>query len=131
MTDIHKTIDKLINIPCEYYSIQTTTFESLLKASGYFEIYSQINISDIIKAINLQAECIEHWLVWSADKRVNVGWYFKEGPLKKYIVGYYSSSEGFRNIIEYTNINEACAVFIKHEIEDVASRMNTDPTNLS
>lgn len=90
---------------------------SLLKESGYFEMYDQVNEAEITKALNEHPECINDWIMLSEDKRCSSGWYITENENGKYIVGYYPAEEF--EITEYCDVKEACAAFIKLEIEAI------------
>ena len=54
----------------------------------------------------------------SEDKRTTSGWYFIQYEKGNYIVGYFPSNADMK-AIEFVDIKEACAAFIKKEIEDI------------
>jgi hypothetical protein len=91
---------------------------SLLKESGYFELYNQISEADIFAELTQHLEFIEYWLSLSEDKRSSSGWYFKQHDSGNYVVGYFPPKENLKPT-EYLDEVEACAVFIKREIEDI------------
>jgi len=115
-------IQRIIYLPEEFKRIQNTSIYNLLKESGYFELYNEINEINIIKEIVSNPQCVKQWLNWSEDKRSSSGWYFKQNEEGKYIVGYFPSQQGFK-VKEYSDIKEACAAFIKLELENIR---NTD-----
>jgi hypothetical protein len=113
------TIGQIICLPAKFNDPETNeSIYSLLKATGYFELYDQIRESDIAKALAKQPECINQWLSWSDDKRTGSGWVFAKNSSGNYIVGYFPAAPGFEQK-EYANIIEACANFIKKEIEEI------------
>lgn len=90
----------------------------MLKESGYFELYNQINESDIYENLTQHFECIDQWLSFSDNKRSSSGWYFKQNDSGKFLVGYFPPKENLETA-EYLDGIEACAAFIKLEIEDL------------
>lgn len=111
-------ISNIVSLPEKFESIGDISIYSLLKEMGYFEIYDQINEADILDRLIKNPEYINQWLNWSEDKRSSSGWYFKKNENDNYIVGYFSIKEDHK-IMEYSNIKEACASFIKREIEEI------------
>ena len=116
----HQIIDirNIIFLPKQFYDENNISIYSLLKRSGYFDYYNQISEANIFDELTKYPECIDLWLNWSENKRSNSGWYLKENENGKYIVGYFPAKENL-NAIEYVDRTEACAVFIKREIEDI------------
>ena len=90
---------------------------SLLKESGYFEMYEQVNEADIVEGLNNHPECIDDWIMLSEDKRCS-GWYITQNLSENYSVGYLPETEKFK-LTTYANAKEACAAFIKREIEHI------------
>lgn len=115
---INDTIDGLINIPRRFNSVGNMSIYNLLKETGYFEIHDQISVKNILNVLAQYSECVEDWIVYSEDKRIGSGWYFKQEDNQKYVVGCLSE-EGNITHKEYSNRLEACAIFIKHEIDDI------------
>lgn len=111
-------IEDILLIPTKLYADKNSSVYSLLKKSGYFDLYHEIGESDILKAIFECPECIEGWLLLSVNKRTTSGWYFKENEVGRYEVGYLPV-KGTSKLTEYADIKEACAAFIKCEIEDI------------
>jgi hypothetical protein len=107
----------IIFLPKKFYEGNASIY-SLLKESGYFEQHNQISEADIFGELTQHLECIDQWLSLSKDKRSNSGWYFKEDDSGKYVVDYFPPKEGLKRI-EYLDKVEACAAFIKREIEDI------------
>ena len=90
----------------------------LLESTGYFSNFDQINVAAIQSELKAHPDMIEEWLQWSENKRSNSGWYFKNENGTS-IVGYYSGSKDGNSILKYSDLSEACATFIKNEIEDI------------
>jgi len=113
-TDI---LNKIIYIPKQFLNGNDSVY-SLVKESGYFEIYNQIKESDIIDVLVKHLDCIDQWLSHSENNRSGSGWYFKQNDNGKYIVGYLPI-EGNMKVTEYLDKIEACAAFVKQKIEEV------------
>jgi hypothetical protein len=116
--NIETIISSIVNLPDKFNRVANISIYSLLKETGYFEMHNQVNEIGIIKYLVNHTECINQWLCWSEDKRSSSGWYFKESEEGKYLVGYFPTKENFKPI-EYSDLTEACAAYIKHEIEDI------------
>lgn len=114
----NEIINNIIEIPKNFYNRGDISIYSLLEETGYFEIYNQINESNILEELIKHPEYIEYWLRWSENKRTDSGWYLIRNDKKKYIVGCLPEIEEYPQI-EYSNPQEACAVFIKKEIERI------------
>jgi hypothetical protein len=110
-------IKDIIFLP-KRFSEGNTSIYALLKESGYFELHNAISEADIFENLTHHLECIDGWLSLSEDKRSSSGWYFKQDDNGKYIVGYFPLKENLV-IAEYLDEVEACAAFIKREIEDI------------
>jgi hypothetical protein len=110
-------INEIIFLPKSWHEKGKYSIYSLLKDSGYFEFYDQVKERDLHDSLLKNQECISHWIQWSEDKRVSSGWYItqKKG---KYVVGFYPNSKDLKTT-EYADEAEACAAFIKKEIEDI------------
>ena len=105
-------------MPSRFYTERNVSIYALLKETGYFELHNEISESNIYEVLIQHPECINQWLSWSEDKRSSSGWYFKQDEDGKYIVGFFPTSKDF-NVNIYSDKTEACAVFIKREIEDI------------
>ncbi len=112
-------IEKIIHLPRLFKSLGNRSMYLLLRDTGYFEITDQIYEENISQALKQYPECINEWKILSDDKRASSGWYFKELDHGKYIVGYFDLKRKNNPEVEFSEIREACAFFIKQEIEDI------------
>jgi len=110
-------IKEILFLPVKFHT-ENISIYSLLKQSGYFEIYDDIQEIDILKALLKYPESIESWLLLSENKRTSSGWFFYQNENGKYVVDHFPTERDSENI-EYTDIREACAFFIKRKIEDI------------
>jgi len=108
----------ILNIIEKYYNKRTISVCSLLKETGYFETYNIINESDFFIEIKKNPKYIDQWLTWSESKRTKNGYYFQKNDKGKYIVGFLNSKENLI-ICSFSNIEKACAKFVKLEIEEI------------
>ena len=104
-------------MPTNFQELRNISFVSLLRNTGYFELFDEINSNDIKEQLETHPEWVRQWLNYSDDKRTSSGWYFIKSEMGKYIVGFYPPNK-YRTM-EFVDIVEACSVFIKMEIESV------------
>lgn len=95
---------------------------ALLQASGYREHRHAIDVAAIRNYILQRPELVGRWIGYSEDKRCSNGWYFSadsaEGP---FLVGYFPD-DAKKTEKKYSDGVDACATFIKHELESIASK---------
>lgn len=116
--DIKNTITHLIYLPKRFDALGNVSIYSLLQDTGYFNSYQHIPESAIREALHNHPECVDEWMCFSEGKRSSAGWYFCAGE-KGYEVGYVSQSGCCILPTQYSDRIEACAAFIKYEIEDI------------
>ena len=113
-------VTRILNLPERFYSPENNqSIYSLLQYTGYFEVYENINENIIREVLEQQPHYIEQWLRWSEDKRGGSGWYFMQDGSRKYVVGFLDSDKGTIKKMEYSDKENACASFIKQEIESI------------
>ncbi len=118
---MNKTIIEIIkdicNIPVDCHEMGTISVYDLTKQSGYFENQNSISSEDIKKYLLLNTNIANEWLQYSEDKRTDSGWYFtKNDKHNKYIVGYLSNGNRCNETV-FSNIVDACTMFILSELE--------------
>ena len=113
------TINGLIHLAHKFDSVGDVSIYNLLKETGYFENHDKIFIKNIRAALKNHPECVDDWMLYSDNKRSRSGWYFKQKGTKGYIVGYLSENKGGNACKEFSNRVDACALFIKHEVDDI------------
>ncbi|MGI5975808.1 MAG: hypothetical protein ACOX7E_08730 [Paludibacter sp.] len=111
-------IKTIISIPKKLYTERNKSIYDLLKESGYFDCYESIDTKDIFNVLTQIPDNIEYWFRLSEDKRVDSGYFIEKLEHDKYIVGYHQAHI-VSNLLEYDDINEACASFISKEIEEI------------
>ena len=97
-----------------------STYE-LVRQTGYLEVYDEISEAGIRDTLARYPECADQWISYSEDKRTTSGWYIKQEE-DAYKVGYLSPKGAKEIEIRYANRSDACAAFIKHELEDIRGK---------
>jgi hypothetical protein len=96
---------------------------ALLKETGYFELHNEVSVSDIHNALARDPACVQEWMQYIDDQRCSSSWYFVLNDEGLYEVGFYDSKTdpARSNQVVYENAMDACAAFIKHQIESIRS----------
>jgi len=111
-------INKVISLCAEFYNKRNVSIYTLLKETGYFDMYNQINETDILYELIIHPEFINNWFSWSENKRSQSGWYIKRNENSTYAVGFFPVNIDIPLLV-YSDIKEACAAFIIREIEEI------------
>jgi hypothetical protein len=125
-TKINDTLIGIIYLPKRFNELGNASIDFLLRETGYFNIHNQISESLLQEKLHHHPDCVKDWLHFSEDKRSGAGWYFRQdGAI--YEVGYFPSEKGEFTPTKYDDSIQACAVFVKHEIESIRmSRTTSD-----
>jgi hypothetical protein len=92
----------------------------LVQETGYEAAAEQVTVEALRAGIAGRHGLIEAWLLYSREKDAAWGWYF-EGPVK----GMYRTGSRTRSLempIITADPEEACAYFIKAELEGILGR---------
>lgn len=117
---VEELIKRIVLLPSEFKRIENNkSIYSLLKDTQYFVLYDKITESNIHQELNNYTEYVDHWLRWSENKRRNGGWYFLKEGNNKFVVGYMGSHGRTEEYKEFNNAVDACASYIKKEIESI------------
>jgi hypothetical protein len=117
--DANVLLAQIVTLPRRFHSLGNVSMFSLLEATGYFELHDQISEGDIRAALLHCPECIEEWMQYSEDKRTSSGWYVTQDDEGCYETGYIADASTRTKRIQYESLVDACAFFIKHEIEEI------------
>jgi hypothetical protein len=112
---------QIVTLPRTFHILGNVSVFALLKATGYFGLHDQISQGDIRGALLRCPECIQEWLQYAEDKRTPSGWYVTQNDEGCYETGYIANVRTRTNRVQYENAIDACAAFIKHEIESIRS----------
>jgi len=114
---------QIVTMPRRFHSLGNISIFSLLEETGYFELHDQISEGDIRTALLCWPECLQEWIQYSEDKRSSSGWYLTLDDEGLYETAYFDikAVPNTTNRVEYESAVDACAAFIKHEIESIRS----------
>ena len=110
---------QIVTLPQKFHSLGNVSIFALLEATGYFELHNQVSEEDIRAALLRCPECVEEWMQYAEDKRNSSGWYVTLNDEGCYETGFVADARTRTNRVQYDNAIDACAAFIKHEIEDI------------
>ena len=112
---------QIVTIPRRMHSEDKSPFD-LLKQTGYFELHDQLSVSDIREALTRDPACVQEWMQYCSDRRTSSGWYIRLNDEELYEIGYFDiKADHDINRVQYENAIDACAAFIKREIESIRS----------
>lgn len=75
----------------------------------------------IRSALSAHHDFISEWIQYSEDKRANPGWFIKPITNKRFEVNCLTQSSKVSHTEEYDDALDACAAFIKHEIDSIVN----------
>ena len=112
---------QIVTMPRRFHSLGNISIFSLLQETGYFELHDQISEDDIRTALLCCRECIQEWIQYSEDKRSSSGWYLTLNDEDLYEIAFLDIKgvPNTTNQVRYESAIDACAAFIKHEIESI------------
>lgn len=111
---------EIVTIPRKFHTKDMSIFD-LLKETGYFELHNEVSVRDIRDALARDPACVQEWMQYIDDQRCSSSWYFILNDENLYEVGFYDSNTdpARSNQVVYDNATDACAAFIKHQIESI------------
>ena len=112
------TLAREITFRTKIVPSQPTSLVELLRESGYLSFRNEIDCATLHSALKERAAIVEAWLRYSADKEANWGWFFERDRRPGYSVGL-RTGHSPETRCEISNPWEACAYFIKHELEAI------------
>ena len=110
--------DAVVRIPRDFETRGDVSFHALLIASGYADKSAAVDVPMIKDALRAHPEFVGDWLKHSEDKRSSAGWFIRRAVQGGWEVGYVAEG-AFDKVSLYQCKLEACAVFIKKEIDAV------------
>ena len=122
MENITDIIKRIIEIPLKMDEQNNKSQYQIIIETKYIDYYNKINVEDIKNALLGNNKLIQCWYNYSSDKRTN-GYFLSEnnytyeiGCIKNFINGKYEIISTFSSKLD------ACANFIKIELEDFRER---------
>lgn len=121
MISAGEALIRACNLANDYHA-QNMSPLALIAESGFRDHRSAIDVEKIKKHVAENPRLISDWMGYSENKRVSSGWYFSadsfDGP---YVVGYFPAKDRSRKEKKYSDGIEACAIYIMHELDAIAS----------
>ncbi|HWA25037.1 MAG TPA: hypothetical protein VG734_05125 [Lacunisphaera sp.] len=115
-----EVLERIFSLPLELHLRSQVSLLQLVKNTGYPALSGQIDVGSIKDAIRGRQGLIDAWLDYSREKPANWGW-FIEGPDDGiYLVG--SRTRSLEMPWQIREVEEACACFIKAELDAVLGR---------
>lgn len=117
--ELNEFVDDVVSLAARYREQEALSIHEMLKRTGYSERRAFLTVEAIRKVLARSPEYLREWLDYSADKRSNGGWYIRveNGGFE---VGNLDSAGCVAERRSYSDPEEACAAFIRHELEQVA-----------
>jgi hypothetical protein len=112
---------ELVRLP-RRFNVSSMSMYELLRQTGYFQLCDEVSEADIRETLVQHPECVDEWISYSQDKRTSSGWYIKQEDSTIYKVGCFLPKGGKSIETSYVNRTDACAAFIKHELEDISQK---------
>ena len=113
-------LENIFSLPVELRLRSNVSLLTLVENTGYPDFSDQIDVLIIKEAIRGRHGLINAWLDYSQEKSENWGW-FMEGPDDGiYLVG--SRTRSIEMPHQIRDVEEACAHFIKAELDAVLGR---------
>jgi hypothetical protein len=106
-------IEQICRLPVDCKTMRTKSALQLVQESGFFENPSALLQSEVESYLREHSDLVHDWLIWSADKRTDRGWYFLE-EAGHFVVGYYPLGDQ----ITFSDPVKACAEFVIRELDD-------------
>lgn len=103
-------IERVCRLPIDFYS-GSKSMVDLVSESGISDHPAALTNTEILKCVRNHPEVVDHWLKWSANKRVDSGWYF-ERRRDHLLVGFNPNGDTLR----FEDQAAACAEYIVREV---------------
>ena len=113
---VQDVVQKVCAIPADFHRRGDVSVLYLLEESGYDTVRDAVTVAIIQQHLQAHPDLIDVWAGYSDDKRCSSGWFFDD---RRYTTGHYSSSAGRSQEQVFTERSQACAEFIKHELESI------------
>jgi hypothetical protein len=104
-------IEKVCRLPIDFYSGGSKSMVDLVSESGVSDHPSALASAEIVPYVRKHLEVVDQWLRWSANKRVDSGWYF-ERRRDHFLVGFEPNGDTLR----FEDQGAACAEYIVREV---------------
>ena len=106
-------VEKICRLPMDFYG-GSKSMADLVSDSGIRKCPAALTSASIEAYLRSHPALVDQWLNWSANKRINSGWYFarRSGHL---IVGFYPQGE----TLTFEDPVLACTEFVVREVSAI------------
>ena len=111
---LQDVVAKVCSIPSDFHRRGDVSVVYLLEESGYDTVRDAVTVPIIQEHLQAHPDLIDVWAGYSADKRCSSGWFFDD---TRSTTGHYSSSAGRSQEQVFIERSQACAEFIKLELD--------------
>jgi hypothetical protein len=111
---LQDVVAKVCSIPSDFHTRGDVSVVFLLEESGYDTVRDAVTVPIIEQHLQAHPHLIDVWSCYSCDQRSSSGWFFDDG---RCTTGHYSSSAGRSREQVFAERSQACAEFIKLELE--------------
>ena len=111
--------DDVTSLAGRYKGQEELSIYEMLKRTGYLERRGSLTVEAIRKALARSPEHLSEWLEYSANKRSRGGWYIR-GENGRFEVGNLDVNARVAERRSYSDLDEACADFIRRELDQIA-----------
>ena len=112
---VQDVVEKVCTIPADFHRRGNVSVVYLLEESGYATFRDAVTVRIIQQHLQAHPHLIDVWAGYSEDQRCD-GWYFDD---RRTSIGHYSSGAGTAHEQKFSERSQACAEYIKHELESI------------
>lgn len=112
------TVEAVARLPRTFHSRGDLSAYAILEQSGYFDRHADVTPDMLAAILGSDPSLVDEWLAFSENKRTSSGWYFRQGATG-FTVGFVGDAGNKVDESNYTDPIEACAKFIKGEVEEM------------
>ena len=110
------TVEDVCRLALDYQLFGDRSAREQIARSGYRDRWRSMNVELLADMFRGHPDWVNAWIQWSEDKRVSSGWYIVRCDSSTFDVGCHPSVPPVR----YADKVEACAVFVRHELAEIA-----------
>jgi hypothetical protein len=111
--------EEVVSLACRYRKQEELSIYEMLKRTGYLDRRETLTVEALRKALARSPNHLNDWLAYSADKRTGDGWYIR-GENGRFEVGHLDTDARVAERRIYSDLEEACADLIQHEVDRIA-----------
>jgi hypothetical protein len=112
------TAEAVARLPRTFHTRGDLSAYAILEQSGYFDRHVHVTPDLLAAVLASDASLVDDWLALSENKRTSSGWYFRQNPTG-FTVAFVDEAGNKVDERIYADRIEACAEFIKREVEEM------------